>query len=128
MTALPVDDHVEAPQPAHRFEWERVMRRVSMPAGVKGLAFVLASYADGDGTRIHPSNARLANVMEKSEKTIERGMTWLVAAGFVVITRRRNSRAGIANEYRLTLPVDVLDRMVLDPDEKPIVLPDMGVG
>ncbi|WFR74425.1 helix-turn-helix domain-containing protein [Prescottella defluvii] len=76
-----------------------------MPAGVKGLAFVLASYGDGDGTRIHPSNARLANVMERSEKTIERGMKWLVSAGFVVITRHKNGQAGIANEYRLTLPL-----------------------
>ncbi|MFG1785680.1 helix-turn-helix domain-containing protein [Rhodococcus oryzae] len=128
MSAQPVDEFIEAPQPARKYDWERVVRRVSMPAGVKGLAFVLASYADGDGTRIHPSNARLANVMERSEKTIERGMKWLVSTGFVVITRHKNGQAGIANEYRLTLPADVVYRMALDPDEKPIALPDMGVG
>jgi hypothetical protein len=118
MTALPVDEFVEAPQPSRRFEWERVVRRATMPPGVKFLAFTLASYADADGTHMHPSNARLANVIEKTERTVERGMSWLQSAGFLVVTQAGNRRAGLANEYRLTLPADILDRLVLDVDER----------
>lgn len=120
MVAQPVDELVEAPHPARRFEWERVVRRATMPPGVKFLAFMMASYGDADGTRIHPSNARLANVIEKTERTVERGMAWLQSAGFIVVTRHGNRRAGLANEYRLTLPPDVLDRLVLDAEERPV--------
>ncbi|AQA21724.1 hypothetical protein BTZ20_5642 [Rhodococcus sp. MTM3W5.2] len=107
----------EGPQPVRRFEWERIVRRASMPAGVKFLAFVLASYADGDGTRVHPSNIRLANVIEKTPRTVERGMAWLQSAGFIVRTKYGNRHIGLPNEYRLTVPADVLDRLVLDADE-----------
>ncbi|NKT17602.1 hypothetical protein GS688_07820 [Rhodococcus hoagii] len=120
MAAPLVDEFAEAPHPARRFEWERVVRRATMPPGVKFLAFTLASYSDADGTRIHPSNARLANVIEKTERTVERGMAWLQSAGFIVVTQAGNHRAGLANEYRLTLPADILDRLVLDVDEKKV--------
>ncbi|MFD4294156.1 helix-turn-helix domain-containing protein [Rhodococcus sp. NPDC058532] len=118
---MPVDD---APQPCDRFDWERVVRRVSMPTGAKFVALTLATYADGDGTRIRPSNARLANVIEKSERTVERSMAWLRSAGFIAVTSRKNRFAGQANEYRLTLPADVLELMVLDPSDQPSTEPD----
>ncbi|MFF0816614.1 hypothetical protein ACFYVR_15905 [Rhodococcus sp. NPDC003318] len=118
MSALPVAERDESPQPCDRFDWERVVRRVSMPSGVKFVALALATYADGDGSRIRPSNARLAAVLEKSERTVERGMSWLVSAGFVSITAHRNRHAGLATEYRLSLPSDVLDRVVLDVEDR----------
>src|SRR5437879_1725471 len=41
-------------QPCGRFEWERILRRAVMPLRVKFLAFVLASYADADGSNVRP--------------------------------------------------------------------------
>ena len=52
------DDGVEGPpssaQRIGRFEWERVLRRLALGASTKGVALMLAGYADRDGGNIHP--------------------------------------------------------------------------
>lgn len=117
MSAQPAFDFEEAPQPCDRFEWERIVRRVIMPSGPKLLALTLATYGAADGSQVRPGTERLARVMGVSVATVKRSMGTLRELGLVVRVRQGNRWANHADEYRLTLPVDVLDLPMLDPDE-----------
>ena len=101
-----------------RFGWERVIRRVQMHTTAKGIALILASYADSDGSRIRPGIQRMARVSCTSEKTVRRHVKFLCDAGFLVRTKHGNRWIGEVNEYQLTIPVDLLNRMpMIDPNE-----------
>ncbi|CAM2953418.1 winged helix-turn-helix domain-containing protein [Skermania piniformis] len=106
-----------SPEPIERFAWERVVRRVRMPKAHKYLGLVLATYADADGSSIRPGVDRLARVTDTSTATVKRGLAWLREAGFVERTRQGNRWAKSADEYRLTVPPDVLDMDILSVDE-----------
>lgn len=103
-----------------RFDWERIVRRASMPGSAKFLALTLATYANKDGSRIMPGEQRLACVMQVTPRTVERGFKWLRDNDFVSLTKKGNRHQGRANEYRLTVPSDVLERLILDPDERDV--------
>jgi hypothetical protein len=109
--------------PCDRFEWERIVRRVRMPAKVKLLAMVLASYADQDGSRVRPGLDRLAGVTGQGERTIQRHLAELRGAfGLIEEVSRGGGRGRTARaaEYRLVVPDDLLDRAVLlGTDERP---------
>ncbi|NKS66388.1 hypothetical protein GS461_09880 [Rhodococcus hoagii] len=115
MSAEPVFD--DGPQPIDRFDWQRVIRRVEIPSGVKFLALMLATYADPDGSRVRPGVKRLARVMAVSEPTVKRSMAVLRSLGLVVLVKQGNRWANQADEYRLTVPMDLLDLPMLDPNE-----------
>lgn len=115
MKAEPVS--IEAPQPIDRFDWQRIIRRLEIPSGVKFLALMLATYADPDGTRVHPGVKRLARVMDVSEPTVKRSMAVLRSLGLVVLVKQGNRWANQADEYRLTVPMDLLELPMLDPNE-----------
>lgn len=109
------------PQPTPRFEWERIVRRVVMPSTQKLVALVLASYADRDGSRVRPGNEVLAAVTGQSERSVKRCLAALREVGLLVVSQRGGGRAGRgkATEYQLTIPVDLLDRVVLlQPGER----------
>jgi hypothetical protein len=103
-------------------EWTQVWRRVrGVTAMVKLTGFALASFADwDDGTRIRPGNVILANVCaESNSKTIERAIVTI--RGMDLIWRySEGSRKGVKgahDEYRLTIPDDILVRIpLLNPD------------
>lgn len=102
-------------------EWIQVWRRARVPWTVKGVGIILASFADwNDGTRIRPGNAVLANVCsEMHPKTIERAIA--VIRGYDLIWRyvegSRQGKEGVHDEYRLTIPDDILVRIpLLNPD------------
>jgi hypothetical protein len=106
--------------PLARFEWERCVRRTSMAKELKLTAFVLASYADADGTRVKPSQATLSAVIGASDRSVRRYVRELRAAGFLTLVLRGGGRfaAGRPSEYRLSLPAGWLDRFeVLGPEE-----------
>ncbi|MFC9838958.1 helix-turn-helix domain-containing protein [Rhodococcus sp. NPDC127530] len=105
--------------PVGRFEWERIIRRVKMPASTKHLALTLATYADSDGSRIWPGNERLARVMCVSTSTVERGLKRLRSRGFLQRTKQGNKYAHQADEHRLTVPSTLLEFDLLPPDEGP---------
>lgn len=107
-------------KPMDRFEWERIIRRAALPSQVKYLALMAATYGNQDGTSVRPGVERLARVMSVSEPTVKRNLSALRAAGFIERTKQGNRHAKKSDEYRLTVPSDVLDRLVLDPDEKPM--------
>ena len=118
------DDSPDEVHGSSRYEWERIVRRVKMPPMTKGVAVILATYANADGTSIYPGNERLAAVTCQGDKTVRRALAWLRAGYLIERVREgsRGGRGGFADEYRLTIPSDLLTRHeLLSPDETPVV-------
>lgn len=97
-------------EPASRFVWEKALRQARIGAGKNGastlaLAFAVATFANADGTRIHPGVALLADGLGLSARTVDRALSRLRREGYLTKVRQGNSRAGLADEYRLSLPV-----------------------
>jgi hypothetical protein len=90
---------------------------------VKAVANRLAWYADiVDGTRVYPGPARLAVVCEVDYKTVKHAYAVLRGLGLIALVAPargpQGSRSRNSDEYRLTLPEDLLDRVtVLTPSE-----------
>ncbi|MGW6655665.1 hypothetical protein [Rhodococcus sp. NPDC055024] len=104
--------------PIERFEWERIIRRVSMPPTTMLMALTLATYADIDGTRVRPSSERLARVTGTSPATVGRTLSWLRKHGLIGLVKQGNRWAKQANEYQLSIPMNLLDMDLLPPDER----------
>lgn len=104
-------------RPVDRFEWERIVRRVQISSSTMLLALTLATYADSNGSRIRPGVDRLARVMCVSAPTVKRAFAELRRLGLVQQTKKGNRYASHADEYRLTVPSDMPDYPMLDPDE-----------
>lgn len=102
-----------------RFEWERWIRRLPLDPQLKLLAFTMGSYATPrTGGDVRPGDDRLARVLRCSRRTVIRNRQQLVAAGLLERTNAARVR-GRADEYVLTIPLDLHDRYdLLDPDEK----------
>lgn len=116
--------------PTGRFEWERLVRRITMPKPVKLVALVLATYADPDGSRVRPGMEVLAAVTGDSERNARRLLGTLTKMNLVTLVSRGGGRGGNgrASEYQLTIPTDLLDRFeLLTPGDKP-VSPDTQVS
>ncbi|MEV6924033.1 helix-turn-helix domain-containing protein [Dactylosporangium sp. NPDC051485] len=109
--AEPADESVTLRQ------WTDVVRRARLGRTVKAVALTLATYADNDGTRVYPGVARLAVDCELTYNVVQGALAALRAAGLIALVRR-SSRRGQADEYRLILAADVLDRVeVLTPTQ-----------
>lgn len=135
--------------PAKRFDWERIVRRVRldsqhvtplMPkrvhktgrhAGalvldrpisatvVKGVGLALASYANRDGSSIYPGVEKLALVLETTPKSVVQALAVLRAVGLIECVKRGNKARSESDEYRLTIPEDLLDVLpILDTQER----------
>src|SRR5690606_17634783 len=78
---------------------------------------MLATYADADGSRIFPGTARLAVACEIDYRTAKRCLAALRWLGLIRVVRAARRR-GLADEYRLTIPGDLLDKDdVLSPGQ-----------
>ncbi|OZE13356.1 hypothetical protein CH249_01935 [Rhodococcus sp. 05-2255-3B1] len=117
MTASPLFDLEDGAQPIDRFDWERVIRRVSMPSGAMFLGLTLATYADTNGSRVRPGTDRLARVMGVSVPTVKRGLATLRETGFIQRVKQGNRWAHQADEYQLTVPPNLFDLEMLEPGE-----------
>lgn len=119
-------------EPIGRYEWERLVRRARLPKPLKLLALVLATYADPDGSRVRPGLPVLASVTGDSERNVGRLLRVLVdELGLLTQTARGGGRGGKgrASVYRLTIPVDLLDRLeMLSPEDVPADSPDIQVS
>jgi hypothetical protein len=91
-----------------RFGKVKVAGKTLSGATIKGVAARLASYADGNGTRVRPGVARLAVDLEMDYQTARRAVSLLRGLGLIDLVRSGGRRG--ADEFRLTLPVDLLDR------------------
>lgn len=99
-------------------EWTDLVRRARLGRTTKGIAFLIASYADPDGTRIFPGLATIAVAAEVDYKTAKRALAELVAAGLLAKVAGRSGRRGRSDEYRLVFDHDRLDAStVMRPDE-----------
>lgn len=124
-------------RPVARLEWEQILRRARLTGiiagtgrkGRKGLpthggvspalfmavALDLASYGDFAGGNIWPGDAAIAVDLECSIGTVKTVRSKLAELGLIQrVGPRRRGRGG--EEYRLTLPEDLLDRLdILTP-------------
>lgn len=107
---------------ADPYTWRRVIRRARLGSSVTLVASILADFANPDGTRIRPGNERLVAATELADKTVRRALERLREAGLIerVFSGSKSGRKGLADEYRLTIPGDLTDRVpMLAPDETP---------
>jgi len=108
-------------RPVGRYEWENVMRRLSSREQISDelllAALLLSTYADPDGTRVRPGEREFAEANRRSKPTARRRVAWLQEHGFVRLVSRGGG-TGVharASEYRLTLPVDLLEQFDVRP-------------
>jgi hypothetical protein len=108
----------DASHPVGRYEWERIIRRAVMPKAVKYVALILATYADADGSRVRPGIDVLAAVAGEGQSTVRKRVAELrTTYGLLDVVSRGGGRngSGKAAEYRLVMPVDLLERVEMLP-------------
>jgi len=99
------------------YGWLRLIRRARLGSSVKLVAFVLASYANPDGTSVRPGNPRLVAVTELSDKTVRTSLAKLRSLGLLERVREGSKcgRKKLADEYRLTIPDNAIEVLELLP-------------
>jgi hypothetical protein len=113
------DSSTTEQMPATVREWTDILARIrfgKVKAGgrtitgatIKLVAGRLADYADSDGTRVRPGVARVAVDLELDYRTARLAVAHLRSLGLLGRVRAGGRRG--ADTYRLTLPVDLLDR------------------
>jgi hypothetical protein len=103
-----------ADEPPLRYEWERVIKALPLSSTTKHVALNAATYADGKGAGIFPGNERTVSDTGLSLATVKRTYKLLRDVGLLVrvVEGSRMGRRGVADEYRLAIPDDVLERVV----------------
>lgn len=98
-----------------RYEWDGVMRRLKLSPTVKLVAAYVSQYADNDGRNTRPGVKRLALETGFGEATIKRSLATLRGLGLLALVRSGSSqgRRAKANEYRLAIPDDLLEKVSL---------------
>lgn len=88
-----------------RFEWERAFRSAAIkPTSAMAVGFIVATYANADGTSIHPGIERIAEGMGASTDTVGRALDTLRRLGWLTRVKEGSSRLGQADEYALSTP------------------------
>ena len=114
--------------PARRNEWEVVVRRAALPEAPKLLALVLATFANPDGSKIHPGDELLADLCDWSQKHVREQIK--VLRGYGLIECRVPAARRRAAEYQLTFPGEGTDpvAMRVGPDGNRLVERARGRG
>lgn len=89
-----------------RFRWERALRDSDIGKAAKAVGFVMGTYANMDGTKVHPGIDLLAAGSGYGERMARGAVKDLEAAGFVALVRPGNGLQRKAAEYRLTNPAE----------------------
>jgi hypothetical protein len=107
-------------EPPLRYEWERIVKASTLTAPVKHTALTVATYTDGDGTGAYPGTERLVRDTSLSDKTVRRALETLRDVGLLVRTVVGSSqgRRGVADEYCLAIPVDLIERLEVRPPQR----------
>jgi hypothetical protein len=106
--------------PKDRHEWVRIVRRARLGSTTTFVALMLSTYGNADGTRIFPGEQILAAVCELSDRSVRSSLKRLRDIGLIERVRQGNPRRGLADEYRLTVPTDLIEFVdMLSPDESP---------
>lgn len=99
-----------------RFEWERVVRRLTLKSSTKLVALTLATYADRDGTNAHPGVDRLACDCSLNPDVVRRHLKILrEQIGLLerTVEGSKQGRRRLADSYDLAVPADLLQRVSL---------------
>jgi hypothetical protein len=112
-------------QPAASFEWVRVIDGVDFTTAeavaklgpkhrpaertIAGISYRLALWADPDGSNVKPSLDRVAVICRVDFKTAQTVMAILREIGLLELLR--HGGRGQASLHRLTVPVDLLERV-----------------
>lgn len=79
-----------------------VFRRYPEGGNERLLALAIADHAQADGTRVYPSVALLAEMTRQSERSVQRLLHSMLAAGWLQLVRKSSGRRGDTNEYRIS--------------------------
>lgn len=85
------------------YAWMVWIRRSHLPQQIKTVGFVLATYADADGSNATVGQDRLADEAICDERYARDSLTALELLGLIEVTKHGRS-AGDADTYQLTLP------------------------
>jgi DNA-binding transcriptional regulator YhcF (GntR family) len=98
-------------------DWVDLVRRTQLGRSTKAVAFLVAHFADSDGTRVFPGIARIAVEAEIGYKTAQKALDGLRRAGLIERVQR-TGKPGAADEYRLVVSPDLQDKVeVLSPSQ-----------
>jgi hypothetical protein len=102
-----------------RFEWERLVRRCMFTGpSVKLLALLLATWANEDGSKIHPGLERLMAASGLSKGYVSTQLGKLEETGLIFKVHNGSSygrRGGLASVYQLTVPASLYLLLQKDP-------------
>jgi biotin operon repressor len=106
------------------------VRRLDLPATVKLVAAYASQYADTQGHHVRPGVERLAQETGLGSATVKRALARLRSLGLLVLVRsgRSQGRRGKANEYRLAIPDDLLEKVDLIGNTDHQKISDQGPG
>lgn len=90
-------------QATGNYPWMVYIRRSDLAQQIKAVAFVLATYADKDGSNALVGQKRLADEAICDERYARDSLDALELLGLIEVTKRGRS-AGDANTYQLTMP------------------------
>lgn len=93
-------------------EWTDVVRRSRLGRTTKSVAVTLATYADADGTRVFPGIPRLSFDCELGYNVVQECLSKLRQYQLIELVRQGTVR-GSADEYRLTIPGDLMERVAV---------------
>lgn len=90
-------------QATGNYPWMVYIRRSDLAQQIKAVAFVLATYADADGSNALVGQKRLADEAICDERYARDTLDVLELLGLIEVTKR-GRQAGDANTYQLTMP------------------------
>ncbi|HEY0935899.1 MAG TPA: hypothetical protein VGD91_19435 [Trebonia sp.] len=108
-------------QATGNYPWMVYIRRSDLAQQIKAVAFVLATYADADGSGACVGQKRLADEAICDERYARDSLEALELLGLIEVTKRGRS-AGDASSYQLTMPAAGLPAIPMrrDRDGYPI--------
>lgn len=98
-------------QPLGRFEWEQLLRDIRLPPGAKYTGAILATYANADGSRAHPGEDLLADVLGWKQRAVRSHLALLRRLGLIHRISHGGSKRRLADVYQLTMPDDLPGRL-----------------
>jgi hypothetical protein len=117
-------------------DWLPIWHEVKAKPPVKVVGYALLKYADyWDGANIHPGGPLLAAMTDQTEKTVGKALARMRDWGLIwrYVEGSKHGRGALADEYRLTVPGDLVTRVPLTtavvslpdhPNDVPVIYPD----
>jgi hypothetical protein len=119
-------------------EWLPIWHQVKAKPPIKVVGYVLLEYADyWDGADIRPGEPLIALKTDQSERTVGKALAQMRAWGLIwrYVEGSSQGRRRIADEYRFTIPDDLVTRVPLiiavaklpdHPNEVPVIEPEQA--